>query len=202
MAAKSTKKPAPRKKAAPKRKAGASARPLTEKQQLFVQHYLKHLNATQAYIDAGYAPKNADKSGPALLGNSRVAAAVADAMDQRSARVKIDADWVLQRLGEDVEADMNDLYDENDNIRPIREWPAIWRKGLVAGIETIEERDEDGKVTGFVRKVRLADRSKLKEMLGRHVGVQAFKDRVEHDVTPDLAAAIAAGNARVNGGAA
>ncbi|WP_068092705.1 terminase small subunit [Novosphingobium rosa] len=202
MAAKSTKKPAPRKKAAPKRKAGVSSRPLTDRQQLFVEHYLKHLNATQAYIDAGYAPKNADKSGPALLGNSRVAGAISEAMGERSARVKIDADWVLQRLGEDVEADMAEIYDETGNIKPVREWPIVWRKGLVAGVETIEERDEDGKVTGFVRKVRLADRSKLKEMLGRHVGVQAFKDRVEHDVTPDLAAAIAAGNARVNGGAA
>lgn len=176
------------------------ARALTGKQQLFVQHYLKHLNATQAYIEAGYTSRGnaAEVSASQLLRNPKVAAAVAEAMGQRSARVQIDADWMLQRLGEDVEADMADLYGEDGNLKPIHDWPPIWRKGLVAGVETVEERDDEGKLIGVVRKVKLADRSKLKEMLGRHVDVQAFKDRVEHGVTDDLAAAIAAGNARIS----
>lgn len=179
-----------------------AARPLTGKQQLFVQHYLKHLNATQAYIEAGYASRGnaAEVSASQLLRNPKVAAAVADAMDQRNARVKIDADWMLQRLGEDVEADMADLYGEDGNLKPVHQWPLIWRKGLVGGVETIEEKDDDGKVIGIVRKVKLADRTRLKEMLGKHVDVQAFKDRVEHGLSDDLVALIAAGDARVRGG--
>jgi phage terminase small subunit len=162
-----------------------------------VAEYLKDLNATQAAIRAGYSAKTAKQQGQRLLTNVDVQTALAGQMTARSERVKIDADWMLQRLGEDIEADMADLYDEHDNLKPIHQWPPVWRKGLVAGVETVEEKDEDGKVIGLVRKVKLADRSKLKEMTGRHVGVQAFKDRVEHDVTEDLAAAIAAGNARV-----
>lgn len=174
------------------------ARALTGKQQLFVHEYIKDLNATQAAIRAGYSAKTAKQQGQRLLTNVDVQEAVSGQMTARSTRVQIDADWMLQRLGEDVEADMADLYGADGNLRAIHEWPPVWRKGLVAGVETVEERDDNGKVIGVVRKVKLADRSKLKEMLGRHVDVQAFKDRIEHGVTDDLAAAIAAGNARIS----
>jgi phage terminase small subunit len=176
-----------------------AVRPLTGKQQLFVQEYLKDLNATQAAIRAGYSAKTASSQGERLLRNVEVQKAVTEQMASRSARVQIDADWMLQRLGEDVEADMADLYGEDGNLKPVQEWPPIWRKGLVAGVETIEEKDDDGKVTGIVRKVKLADRTRLKEMLGKHVDVQAFKDRVEHGLSDDLVALIAAGDARVRG---
>lgn len=172
---------------------------LNEKQRLFVQEYLKDLNATQAAIRAGYSAKTAKQQGQRLLTHVDVQKALSGQMAARSERVQIDADWMLRRLGEDVEADMADLYAEDGALKPIHEWPPIWRKGLVAGVEAIEERDDTGKVIGVVRKVKLADRTKLKEMLGRHVDVQAFKDRVEHGLTDDLAAAIAAGNARVAG---
>lgn len=172
---------------------------LNPKQALFVQEYLKDLNATQAALRAGYSAKTAYAQGQRLLKHVEVQRALSGQMTARSERVQIDADWMLRRLGEDVEADMADLYNESGAIKPIHEWPPVWRKGLVAGVEAIEERDDTGKVIGVVRKVKLADRSKLKEMLGRHVDVQAFKDRVEHGVTDDLAAAIAAGNARING---
>jgi phage terminase small subunit len=39
---------------------------------------------------------------------------------------------------------------------------------------------------GEVVKVKLADRGKRLEMLGRHVDVQAFKDRIEHSGTIEI----------------
>ena len=71
---------------------------LTAKQRRFVDEYLVDLNATQAAIRAGYADRNADKIASQLLGKSRVAAAIASAKSERSARVSVSADYVLSNL--------------------------------------------------------------------------------------------------------
>ncbi len=68
---------------------------LTDKQKMFVKEYLVDLNATQAYIRAGYKPNNADKAGPELIGNTRVAEAIQKEMNKRSEKVEIKAEDVL-----------------------------------------------------------------------------------------------------------
>lgn len=149
---------------------------LTAKQRRFVDEYLIDLNATQAAIRAGYAAKNADVTGPRMLGNVGIAAAIAEGQKSRSTRVEADAAWVLRRLTDEADADLADLYAEDGSLKPVRDWPAIWRKGLVAGIE-VEELREDGVVIGHVRKVKLSDRVKRLEMLARHNGM--FVERRE-----------------------
>lgn len=70
---------------------------LTPKQQRFVDEYLVDLNATQAAIRSGYSAKTADVQGPRLLGNVKVAAALAEAKTARSERTRISSDWVLEQ---------------------------------------------------------------------------------------------------------
>ncbi|MCD6533231.1 MAG: terminase small subunit, partial [Deltaproteobacteria bacterium] len=53
---------------------------LTAKQLRFVSEYLVDMNATQAAIRAGYSTRDADKIGSDLLGKTRVAAAVDEAI--------------------------------------------------------------------------------------------------------------------------
>ena len=71
---------------------------LTPKQQRFVLEYLVDLNATQAATRAGYSAKNADKIGPELLGKTRVAEAIAQAVKARSERTEITQDEVIEGL--------------------------------------------------------------------------------------------------------
>lgn len=151
---------------------------LNAKQQRFVEEYLVDLNATQAAIRAGYSEKTAKQQGARLLTNVDIAAAVSASKAERSAQTGIDARWVLERLGLEVEADMADLYDENGNLRPVKDWPLIWRTGLVAGVETVREGGDEGSVS-FVDKIKISDRIKRIELIGKHVDVQAFKDRIE-----------------------
>ncbi len=77
---------------------------LTAKQLRFVSEYLVDMNATQAAIRAGYSARNADKIGSELLGKTRVAAAVVEAITERSERTQIDADYVLQTIKTELEA--------------------------------------------------------------------------------------------------
>jgi len=160
---------------------------LTPKQERFVAEYLIDLNATQATIRAGYSARNADKIGSQLLGKTRVAEAISHAKKARIERIEIDADWVLKRLTRDATADLAELYDASGQLKPVHDWPVAWRTGLVAGIETVQERngeDEDGNtVWATVRKVKLLDRTKMVELIGRHVAVGAFKDQLEVTAT-------------------
>ena len=162
---------------------------MTPKQEAFVREYLIDLNATKAAERAGYSIRTAEKIGSENLKKPDIAFALSEAMKARSERTQINADWVLTRLAQETMADLADLYDEVGGLKPIHDWPLIWRTGLVAGIETTQERDGtdvDGKPEyATVRKVKLADRTKLLEMIGRHVAVGAFKEllKVEGDLT-------------------
>ena len=151
---------------------------MTPKQQRFVEEYLKDLNGTQAAIRAGYSKRTANEQAARLLAKDSVQAAVTEALEARSERTKIDADWVLTRLASEATADLGDLYAEDGGLKPIADWPLIWRQGLVSGLD-VDETFEDGQKRGQVTKVKLSDRIKRLELIGKHVDVQAFADRKE-----------------------
>lgn len=73
---------------------------LSPKQQCFVDEYLIDLNATQAYLRAGYAGRGnvAEASANRLLRNVKVAAAIAIAQAERAERVHLTQDAVLQEI--------------------------------------------------------------------------------------------------------
>jgi phage terminase small subunit len=71
---------------------------LTAKQIRFVAEYLVDLNATQAAIRAGYAPKRADAIGYENLRKPEIAEAIAEAQLNRAKRTGITQDRVLSEL--------------------------------------------------------------------------------------------------------
>lgn len=168
----------------------APLRPLTEKQRRFVEEYLVEPNATQAAIRAGFSERTAYQIGHEQLRIPQVAAAIVAAMEERSMRTKIDADWVLSKLRDMFEADVADLYDRNGQLLPVKDWPKIWRTGgMVTGLESVEtidlSVDEPDAATGKRRarrtlvtnkKIRWADRIRLLELIGKHVDVGAFRE--------------------------
>ena len=163
----------------------AKRKSLSPLQRLFALEYIVDLNGTRAAIRAGYSARTAAQQAHQLLRNPLVLAEIDVQKKARLKRIAMDADALLLRLFEEADADLADLYDDDGNLLPVKDWPAIWRKGLVAGIETEEilgPSEEDGKpkpVLGFTRKIKLADRMKRLEAIGRHVNVQAWKDRKE-----------------------
>lgn len=148
---------------------------LTPKQQRFVEEYLIDLNATQAAIRAGYSEKTANEIGAENLAKPSIAKAIQDALKERSERVQIDADYVLKRLVEIDQMDVLDIMDDDGNVKPLREWPKIWRQ-YISNIETISIDDGEG----WLKKIKWPDKVKNLELLGKHVSVGAFKDKIEH----------------------
>lgn len=148
---------------------------LTPKQQRFVEEYLIDLNATQAAIRAGYSEKSAQEIGAENLSKPMVAKAIQEALQERKERVQIDADYVLKRLVEIDQMDVLDIMDDDGNVKPLRDWPKIWRQ-YISNIETISMDDGEG----WLKKIKWPDKVKNLELLGKHISVGAFKDKVEH----------------------
>lgn len=197
------------KKAAPK-KAVKPAAPVKKRaprkpqfdRALFIAEYLRTNNATKAAIAAGYSEKTARQQGARLLSNVDIRAEIQTERRAMVAAAKVDAQDVLSRLKDEVEADIADLFDDEGKLLPVWEWPLVWRQGLISGIE-VEElwegRGEDRVQVGMLRKVKISDRLKRIELMGKHIGVQAFKERVEVDATEDLAALLSRARERAIG---
>lgn len=157
---------------------------LTPRQSRFVDEYLQDANATQAYQRAGYKAKGraAENNASRLLGHAGVQQAIRERMNQRSERTQIDADYVLHRLAEIDQMDVLDIMSDDGTLLSIREWPKVWRQ-FISGMdvtELFEGAGEDRKQIGLLKKIKWPDKVKNLELLGKHVDVQAWRERHEH----------------------
>lgn len=154
---------------------------LNQRQQAFVREYIIDFNGTQAAGRAGYSAKSAEVTASKLLRNPKVAAAVAEAIDARAKRTEIDADWVLQNAAAAFTCDLSRLYDERGDLLPVHEWPKEIMP-IIGGveIEALYTGNGDDRIQiGHVKKLKLTERLKLLETIGKHIDVQAFSERKE-----------------------
>jgi len=170
---------------------------LTPKQQTFVSEYLVDLNATQAAIRAGYSAKTAYSIGEENLRKPEIRRAISLQMDNRTQRLTLDSDAVLKRLVEIDQMDLLDILNDDLTIKPLSEWSGAWRK-TISSIEIVEQlagAAGEREIIAFIKKIKLPDKQKNLEMLGRHVGIQAWRNETsvevkQHTTLEDIAAAI------------
>ena len=170
---------------------------LTPLQERFVEEYMLVPNATDAARKAGSKAKDITAAGSELLSNPNVTAEIEKRTAARSEKTGIDAEWVLRRLAAEADADVADLYDQDGALKPVHEWPKIWRQGLVSGIE-IEQITVGGVSMGTVRKVKLSDRLQRLALIGKHIRVNAFQEGVQHKGLEGLADRLARAKKRTD----
>lgn len=137
---------------------------ITEKQKKFVEEYLIDLNATQAAIRAGYSVKNAGKIGHELLEKTRISNEITKKIAERSRRTGINADRVLIELAKIAFVNADDVIESKDAT--LKENAS---RDDLAAIQSIKVKTfgEDG----VEREIKLADKLKALDMLGRHLGM-------------------------------
>lgn len=163
---------------------------LNDKQRRFAQEYLKDLNGTQAAIRAGYSKRTAYAQANDLLRKPEIKAYLQSKADERSQRVGVDADYVLQRTVEIDRLDVADIVNNAGNVLPVNEWPKAWRTSISGiDLQEVTAGGEEAAIT-IIRKIKMPDKVKNIEMMGRHVTIQAWKDRTEMDLTDKAAALI------------
>lgn len=155
---------------------------LNDKQKRFIDEYMIDLNATQAAIRAGYAPGSADVQGPRLMGNVRVRARLDERLAERSKRTGINADRVLRELARIALVDSSDVIDFDDAT--VREGAQREDTAAIASIKckTTTIGGEVGKET-VEREIKLHDKVKALELLGKHLGMFTEKVKIEADIT-------------------
>lgn len=155
---------------------------LTPLQARFAEEYMVDMNGAQAAVRAGSKHTRPRQAAYEFMTNHDVMAYIDEMRRGMRERVGMTAERLLELLREEAEADTADLYDPDGNLKPVHEWPMAFRRGLVTGIEieTSYQRSPEGEAVdiGKVGKIKIADRRGIKELIGRHIGVQAFKENV------------------------
>jgi len=147
---------------------------MTDKQKVFCEEYLIDLNATQAAIRAGYSVKTANEQGARLLANVSVQNEIEKLKAERSRRTGITADRVLQELARIGFVNPMDVIDPTDATVQ-----GHANADDMAAIASVKVKVIPGKYgdDGFEREVRLHDKVKALELMGKHLGM--FTDRVD-----------------------
>lgn len=183
---------------APKRKS-TQYKPLTAMQEAYAQEYTKcPENQTQAAINAGFSPNTAAVKASVMMRDERIQKRIAELMEERNKRLRVSADYVLLRLVEIDQMDVLDILNDDGSLKPIREWPKIWRTTL-SGFDlssTIMNMDETS-IETILKKIKWPDKVKNLELIGKHVDVNAFRERLEIDVKMTIAEKMAKARKRV-----
>ncbi|SAG70409.1 Phage terminase small subunit [Enterobacter hormaechei] len=186
-------------------------KPLTAMQEAYCQSYIKTPeNQTQAAINAGFSPNTAAVKASVMMRDERIQKRIAELMEERNKRMRVSADYVLMRLVEIDQMDVLDILNDDGGMKPIAEWPKVWRTSLsamdIATIKTTQAslQKENGEadlsvedVEHILKKVKWPDKVKNLELIGKHVDVNAFKERLEVSGTVTIAERMAKARDRV-----
>lgn len=140
---------------------------MTKKQKRFVEEYLIDLNATQAAIRAGYSPDTAGSIGGENLQKPEISDAIAKAMAERSRRTGINQDRVLRELAKIAFVNAAEVLDLK--TATVREDATPEDTAAIQSVKVKESFSESGQMTE--REIRMADKLKALELLGKHLGM-------------------------------
>jgi len=149
---------------------------LTERQKIFADEYLVDLNATRAY-KAAYKNCRKDETaaaaGARLLRNVKVSAYIQERTEERQERTEVTQDRVVRELAAIAFARATDY--------------AEVEVGCVRIKNTDELTDEQVRAIAGIKEgangieIKLNDKEKALELLGRHLGM--WNDKVDIKVT-------------------
>ncbi|HBR6700798.1 TPA: terminase small subunit [Klebsiella pneumoniae] len=184
----------------PKRKS-TQYKPLTVMQEAYAQEYVKcPENQTQAAINAGFSQKSAHVKASTMMRDERIQKRIAELMEERNKRLRVSADYVLLRLVEIDQMDVIDILDDEGGLKPISQWPKVWRTSISAvDINRIRMamKDDEEDIESTLQKIKWPDKVKNLELIGKHVDVNAFKERLEVSGIVTIADRMAAARRRL-----
>lgn len=165
--------------------AGSRPGKMTEQQRLFVQHYLRHRNASRAAREAGYSVDNARHQGWRFMNDptyEHVANAIRQALSDQRTRWEALNETIIQQLAAIGMADMAEAYDEDGELLPLHQM-APETRAAIAELKETEFLGQDG-TPAKSRKVRHWSKPEALVALAKITGLA--KDRIEHSGALDI----------------
>lgn len=159
-------------------------RKLTPKQERFVDEYLKDLNATQAAIRAGYAPKHAHTIASQLLSKTQVSEEISIRRKAMADNCGITRDRVIKEMARLAFFDARKFFDDDGNpihISKLDDDAAAAINGLdVSAVGNAEMG------IGQVLKYKIPDKNKALENLAKILGYMDREKAKEQDSISSL----------------
>ena len=149
---------------------------LTEKQRRFVDEYLIDLNATQAAIRAGYSVKTAREQASQNLTKLNIQQAISEKMAERSKRTGVNQDRIVMELAKIAFVNAADVIDSDDAT--IKAGATADDTAAIQSVKVKVIPTKEGE--GVEREIRLNDKLKALELLGKHLGM--WNDKLDVNV--------------------
>ena len=158
---------------------------LTAKQIRFVDEYLVDFNGTQAAIRAGYSEKTAAATAARLLRNVNIQAEISRRQKDLQRRTEVTQERVVMELARVAFADATDFVQVETRI--INRGEVKVPIELAVHKETAELSADQRAAIASIKQgangveIKLHDKIKALELLGRHIGM--FNDKLDIKAT-------------------
>lgn len=151
---------------------------MTQKQKRFVEEYLIDLNATHAAIRAGYSPSSAADIGSENLRKPDIRSSIDKKMAERSKRTGVNADRVLMELAKIGFVNATNVIDIKNGT--LKEGVTLEDTAAIQSVKVKTIPTKNGE--GIEREIKLADKIKALELIGKHLGMFIEKMDVNVEV--------------------
>ncbi len=146
------------------------AKALTQQQENFARYYVTTGKGASAYRLA-YDAKNSTPNtiwseASRLLANPMVAARIKELGAKADERFVVNVESISLELARAAFFDVRDLLDEHGAVLSVDEWP-LEAARMVTSMEIRESKNEEGTVTGRVKKLRFVSKITALEHLAR-----------------------------------
>ena len=159
---------------------------LTARQARFVDEYLVDFNATQAAIRAGYTARSAEVTAAKLLRNAKVQAEISRRQKDLQKRTEVTQERVVRELARVA-------FSNATNAVQVQPRTIVGADGKEIVIQTVvltataELTDDQRAAISQIKQgangieIKMYDKLKALELLGRHIGM--FNDKLELKAT-------------------
>lgn len=144
---------------------------LNDNQKAFVKWYVAlKFNGEKAAIKAGYSPSGARQAASRMLTKSNIIAAIDIEKAKAVKKVELTEELVINELKNMILFDPRKLYDDDGNLKPIKDLDDDIAKSL-AGLKVLSIRADDNGNTTLTKEVKWYDKQKSIELAMRYLGL-------------------------------
>ena len=164
---------------------------LNEQHRQCIVHFLNGMTKKEAIVKAGFSKwLNANT----IFDRDDVKTEIARRQKQMSTKSGVTAEWIIERLKSIADADLSQLLEVNEEGEAKLDMRKL-TPDLRRALGSFKSDGYGSKV--FKMDVKLTDKLKALEMLGRHLSL--FNDKIEVNAEQTLVEALQAGRARASG---
>lgn len=161
-----------------------AAKKLTAKQEKFCQQYFITNNATQSAIAAGYSQDTAAVIGHENLRKPNIAARIKELRSDEADKYEFSKERIIREYMKIAFSDMADFLNDHGDFKKFEELTPMQRGAMSESYyNQVVMEGEFGSKTTTTKKIKLHDKQRALDALGKILGVFEEDNRQKTDIT-------------------